>query len=970
MKGIDGTAAFHLGMAEDSSDLVNSIREVVRNMVLICLGGIIVAILLTIAAAQYLLNPLNMLIKTLADISAGNLKRRFEIKKHDEIGVVGAYLNETIDTVEKMIAELDEKNEQLKKMDRIKDDFLANTSHELKTPLNGIIGLSEALVDGISGKLPDKAVSNLEMITAGGRRLLGLVNDILDFSKMKNRDIVLDTKSVDIRQISNVVLMVNSPIAEKKGIRLYNRIGGDFPLLSADENRIEQIMYNLVGNAIKFTPSGEVSISARSSDGMAFISVADTGIGIPVDKHEKIFEAFEQVDGSVSRDYGGTGLGLSITKKLVELHGGKINVRSEPGKGSVFTFSIPLFDKAAAAPCVSAEAEIRSSVTNVNECHPAEQERPQAGRRSEDVPSVLPELAAEGRRHRILVVDDEVINLQVMVDNLVLEGFDVDTVVSGQAALDAAQTNEYDLVILDVMMPRMSGYEVCRKLRETYSVFELPVLMLTAHNRSDDVELGFLAGANDYLAKPFDRQVFLRRITTLLSLKDAVRISLENARRYAAEKQQREISEALRELNNELSSELKLEMILEKLFSRLGTQIDYAHGHALIRENGSFAVFSYQKENGKIVRSGERMHPGENTLLGRILDDKRYLHEGGLRSDFFGRACSGTLSLFAVPIVYSGEVKGVLVFESGESVMYRESGLELILTMVGQAAIAVENAKLFEEVGRWTEALENSNRALESSIEELKLAQNRLVTQEKMAVLGGLVAGIAHEINTPVGVGVTAASFLQEQADSLAGLRDAGKLTDDEFRKFLATASESSRLILDNLSKTAELIKSFKMVSVDQTIDERRSFNLGNYIREILFSLKPAIGTTRHRIDVHCPDDIVIDSFPGAFSQIVTNLVMNSTIHAFDEGAEGVMSIDISRKDGMLFMRYADNGKGASQEVVSRIFDPFFTTKRNSGGTGLGTHMIYNIVTQRLKGTIECRSEEGKGIEFLIEMPL
>jgi signal transduction histidine kinase len=224
--------------------------------------------------------------------------------------------------------ELELKNTALQRLDQLKDEFLANTSHELRTPLNGIIGIAESLIDGVAGSLNDRQIFNLSMVVSSGKRLSSLINDILDFAKLKNRDIELQRKPVDFRQITEVVLTLCQPLLANKPLELKNEIRDEFSAVDGDENRLQQIMYNLVGNAIKFTESGLVTVSAERVDDMVEVTVADTGIGISPDKLTDIFKSFEQADASISREYGGTGLGLSITKQLVELHGGTIRVKS------------------------------------------------------------------------------------------------------------------------------------------------------------------------------------------------------------------------------------------------------------------------------------------------------------------------------------------------------------------------------------------------------------------------------------------------------------------------------------------------------------------------------------------------------------------------------------------------------------------------------------------------------------------
>ncbi|GEM_PF-3201957 len=391
--------------------------------------------------------------------------------------------------------------EQLRKIDKLKDEFLANTSHELRTPLNGVIGLAESLLDGVAGKLPEKANADLAMIVASSKRLASLVNDILDFSKLKRHDLQLQKKPVDLRVLADLVLKFSEALLRGKNVTLKNEMPPDISPVVGDENRLQQILYNLIGNAVKFTDSGSVSVSAKQQNFVVEVSVSDTGIGIPPDKLESIFQSFEQVDASMARAYGGAGLGLAITKQLVELHGGKIWVESELGKGSTFTFTLPISQH---QPKAVAEAA-KSGLSKVRQI-----ETPPAS--EGDVQS------ASDVEFTILVVDDEPVNQQVLANHLSLAHYGFIQAFSGEEALKAIESKRFDLVLLDIMMPRMSGYEVCQRLRQKYLPAELPIIMVTAKDQIQDLLQGLSSGANDYLAKPFSKDELLARIKTHLNL--------------------------------------------------------------------------------------------------------------------------------------------------------------------------------------------------------------------------------------------------------------------------------------------------------------------------------------------------------------------------------------------------------------------------------------------------------------------
>ncbi len=400
--------------------------------------------------------------------------------------------------------------EELLRIDQLKDQFLANTSHELRTPLNGIIGIAASLENGIAGDLPTKAKENLHLITASGKRLSNLINDILDFSKLKNADLKLELKPVDLAAVTKIVFALSRPLLQNKPIELINQLPDDAPLVNADENRIQQILHNLIGNAIKFTEKGSIRVFGKPKGNFFEITVSDTGIGIPKEKHKSIFNSFEQLDGTSTRKYGGTGLGLSVSKQLIDLHQGRITVESKPGKGSAFTFTLPL----------SQTQKIKGKPSSI--VVPESKNKPPEIIRSNKngTAPVSPKIKANKIEEiRILIVDDEPVNRQVLENHLQLEGYDSIQATNGQEALDLIESGQhFDLIILDIMMPRLSGYEVCTKLRERFSPIEMPIIMLTAKNGVVDLVEGFEVGANDYLTKPFSKDELISRIQTHLNL--------------------------------------------------------------------------------------------------------------------------------------------------------------------------------------------------------------------------------------------------------------------------------------------------------------------------------------------------------------------------------------------------------------------------------------------------------------------
>nr|WP_256992380.1 ATP-binding protein [Paenibacillus sp. XY044] len=396
-------------------------------------------------------------------------------------------------------------SDRLLTLDKLKDEFLAKTSHELRTPLHGIIGLADSLIDGSSGKLPQPVIELLRLMKISGQRLAHLVNDILDFSKLKHQEITLVKVTVDLRLAVDLTLQVLKPLAENKGLHMENMLPDDLHV-TADENRLQQVLHNLIGNAIAYTESGTVTITGRKSHGQARIQIKDSGIGIAETDLSRIFESFEQIDPMNRPQQGGTGIGLSITKKLIELHGGGIEVTSQLGEGSTFSFTIPLALQQVPAMQPKTPQPLQDTVpqdrhSDRSRIHPKVE--------STDLQTHLPS---------VLIVDDDPINVQVLLQFLGGK-YALKSTGSGQEAVEWIRSGyKPDIALLDVMMPYVSGLQVGQEIRRHYNSGELPVIFLSAKSQMTDLVAGFEHGGNDYLVKPVEKQELLARLELHLQL--------------------------------------------------------------------------------------------------------------------------------------------------------------------------------------------------------------------------------------------------------------------------------------------------------------------------------------------------------------------------------------------------------------------------------------------------------------------
>ncbi|WP_258171876.1 hybrid sensor histidine kinase/response regulator [Paenibacillus sp. MYb63] len=421
-------------------------------------------------------------------------------------------------------------NTELQKGDKIKDQFLANTSHELRTPLHGIINIAHNVVTREKNRLDERSLEDMELLVTIGRRMSHLLGDLLDVVRLKEHRIVLRQSPLSIQSVVPGIIAMLQFMAERKPVHLHMEIPESFPLVMADEERLVQILYNLLHNALKHTEEGTITVSAEICEGHALIHVTDTGIGMDEDTRMRIFLPYEQGSYGIS-DGQGIGLGLNICKELVELHGGALTVRSELGTGSVFSFDLPLADEAA-NQAQSQLPLIWEQAAEMMEDAPGGFLLPRQGMGDAEALATaeMAPLLKEGRA-TILAVDDDPVNLDVLVSILSTEPYDITTAGSGQEAMELLGTRQWDLLITDVMMPNMSGYELTQKVREQFSMSELPVLLLTARSQPPDIYTGFASGANDYVTKPVDAVELKYRIRALTLLNQSIqeRLRMEAA---------------------------------------------------------------------------------------------------------------------------------------------------------------------------------------------------------------------------------------------------------------------------------------------------------------------------------------------------------------------------------------------------------------------------------------------------------
>ncbi|KGY08246.1 MULTISPECIES: response regulator [Vibrio] len=522
-------------------------------------AAMLIAIVLVVMASHYLSNfitsPLLKLTWAAEKVSAGDMDAdMINMERKDEIGRLAVSfermqrsIREKIQLIKQQNEELEsnlqliqKQNDELQLANKLKDEFLATTSHELRTPLHGMVGIAEALISGANGPITADHKYQLDIIISSGQRLATLVDDLLDYHKMRYGNLDIETSAVDLSGSTRLVLELSSHLLGNKPLRIINQVPEEPVWVSADPQRLEQVLYNLIGNAIKYTSEGKIVISATVVDNNIRVQVVDTGQGIPADQLDHIFEPLIQAGNDASRYRQGAGLGLSISRQLIELMKGSLYVSSQPMVGTTFSFTLPIateeqiasasqFDSPHFQAPESTDIEL-AEVTNV----PVNPDGP-----------------------LLLVVDDEPVNLRVLDSFLRLEGYRVQTAKDGLEAFEKLETEKPELVLLDIMMPGMSGYQVCEKLRQNYDHAQLPVIMLTALNQADDRLRGFEAGANDYLSKPFNKQELAARIRAHLTASKAEQRRIENQQLQLELKQRALVEASLLETQGRLLEQLE-----------------------------------------------------------------------------------------------------------------------------------------------------------------------------------------------------------------------------------------------------------------------------------------------------------------------------------------------------------------------------------------------------------------------------
>lgn len=413
----------------------------------------------------------------------------------------------------------------------------------------------------------------------------------------------------------------------------------------------------------------------------------------------------------------------------------------------------------------------------------------------------------------------------------------------------------------------------------------------------------------------------------------------------------------LQQIGREITASLELDQVLSRCYQMLSALIDVqVMVIGLHRPQLQQIEFVFWQENNQQLPSFSIADQAPDILAAICFSQQREIrisqwdelkpYLGDIPKPLCGEPME---SVLYIPLMLNQQVVGVFSIQSPNPNAYSPSQLDLLRTLASTIAIAVVNADTFTR---------------------LQQTQQQLVTQEKMASLGGLVAGVAHEINTPLGICVTATSHLKAEFELLQRAFAEKKLQQSQFNRFLQHMQDGLKILEVNTERAAALVQSFKQVSVDQSAEGSREIELASYLQDVLLSLQPQLKTVACQFELDCPDNIHWHTDAGAVAQIITNLVMNSIRHAFSGITQPQISLSVRQQGRQLLFSYQDNGLGMDAVSLQRLFEPFYTTKRSLGGTGLGAHIVYNLVTARLKGQIKVSSEPGQGLQYQLTLPM
>jgi signal transduction histidine kinase/DNA-binding response OmpR family regulator len=836
--------------------------------------------------------------------------------------------------------------EALAEIDRAKTAFFSNVSHEFRTPLTLLLGpIEEALR---RGETPDATRTDLLVAYRNALRLLKLVNSLLDFSRIEAGRMRAAYVPTDLAALTSDLASAFRSAVERAGLKMTVNARALAEPVFVDRDMWEKIVLNLVSNAFKHTFAGGITVDVDGDNGGAKVRIVDTGVGIPAEQLPRVFERFHRVPNARSRTHEGTGIGLALVQELVRLHGGSIEVESEEATGSAFTVHIPfgsahlprdLIHEAPASP--KSDAGTMSFVEEALRWLPEEQESQNAKLPANETANVSSPL--------VLLADDNADMRDYVARLCRAQGWRVDAVGDGAVALERALRDRPDVVLTDVMMPGLDGFELLRALRGEATTATIPIIMLSARAGGDAKVEGLDAGADDYLVKPFAANELVARVSSHLTLS---RLRREAEVMHADETQ---LISTLQRVGAAVTAELDKEAVVQ-LVTDEATQLTGAQFGAFFYNATDDAGEAYMlyTVSGVPREMFSRFPMPRNTKVFEptfrgtgivrsddITKDPRYGHNG----PYYGKPAGHlpVVSYLAAPVIArSGEVLGGLFFGHGEPARFTERHERLITGVASWAAVAIDNANLYE-------AEKRSKREALAAKQEAERA-NRAKTE--------FLATMSHELRTPLNA---IAGHLQ-----LIEMGIHGPLTNDQ-RSALDRIDRSQRHLLRlindvlNLARieTGHLDYSIERVDVQSVVTELEPLIGPQLVAKGLFYEVQSRG-----------EPVIVRADREKLGQILLNLLSNA---AKFTAAGGRITLTMSRiSDGIAEIAVSDTGVGIPREKVETVFEPFVQVNRSHSqpkeGAGLGL-AISRDLARGMGGELVAESTEGVGSVFRLRLP-
>jgi signal transduction histidine kinase/DNA-binding response OmpR family regulator len=823
-----------------------------------------------------------------------------------------------------------ERADALAELDRAKTAFFSNVSHEFRTPLTLMLGpLEDAMAAADAGPQRER----LDMAHRNALRLLRLVNSLLDFSRIEAGRVEAAFRPTDLAALTADLAAAFRAATEKAGLRLLL----DTPKLSqpayVDRDMWEKIVLNLVSNAFKFTLEGEIEVTLLEADGAAWLSVRDTGTGIPPDQIDRLFDRFHRVEGARGRSFEGSGIGLALVRELVRLHGGDVTVDSAAGSGSVFRVMIPLGTAHLPAGQIRPGAEDLEAASHA-QGFVEEALRWLPGDAGE---ALLNSGAARGAPHaagppaerrRLLLADDNA-DLRDYISRLLTDsGYEVEAVADGQAALESLRARRPDVLVTDVMMPRLDGFGLLRAVREDPSLRDLPVIMLSARAGDDAKVEGLDAGADDYLTKPFSARELLARL--------AANIAMSQLRREAAA-----AVTASQTLAREQAERVQLALDAGAIVGTWVWDIKANHFIGDERFARSFGLDAARCRDGLALDDVlASIHPDD---VARVTDEiqQAMTRGGAYRCEYRVRQQDGVFRW----IEANGRVDQDA---TGQAMRFPGVLIDIEHRRRIEAALRELNQELEDRV--------------QAAIRQREAAEEALRQSQKMEAVGQLTGGIAHDFNNLL-AGISGSLQMLETRIGQGRLEAAPRYID---------AAQGAA------KRAAALTQRLLAFSRRQTLDPKPT-NLNRLISGMEELVRRTTGP-----------DVVVEVVGGAGlwpvlidQNQLENALLNLCINARDAMPDGGrLTIETANRwlDGdasaahdlppgqYVLLAVTDTGTGMSKDVIDRIFEPFFTTKPLGQGTGLGLSMIYGFVRQS-DGQIRVHSAPGHGTTMSLYLP-